>query len=273
MNQIEAVIFDWAGTTVDYGCMAPILAMNNAFATFNLAVTLAEIREPMGMLKVDHIRAILNMPRIQALFHQLHGRSYTDNDVMQLYENFEREIFTSLHDHTQIIDGVLKTQEYLRSQNIKIGSTTGYTKPMIDIVATSAAQQGYLPDYILSADLVSHGRPYPYMIHQNLQALSVSAVSRAVKVGDTIVDIQEGKCAGCWSVGVILGSSLLGLNQSEVNALSITELRSRCKRVQYEFLAAGADYVIESIDELPYVLQLIEYRLQKNVSNGVFAHA
>ena len=31
MRQLEAVIFDWAGTTVDYGCFAPVEAFIKAF--------------------------------------------------------------------------------------------------------------------------------------------------------------------------------------------------------------------------------------------------
>lgn len=261
MKQLEAVIFDWAGTTVDYGCMAPILAMKNAFLQHDLSITLDEIRKPMGMLKIDHIKAILTMDRVQLGFNQKHGRHSQLNDIEKIYEHFERNIFSILHEHTEIIPGVLEVQTYLQNENIKIGSTTGYTKEMIAIVAASAKDQGYAPDFIVSADQVKRGRPYPSMLHHNLAALDVIDTRAVVKVGDTLVDIQEGLHAGCWSIGIIKGSSMLGLAKAEVDAMHSEALQQRIKHVKYQMLTAGAHYVIDSIDELPLIIDLIHKRL------------
>ena len=69
-------------------------------------------------------------------------------------------------------------------------------------------QQGYAPDFWISPDGVGgRGRPYPYMIFANMQALGLTAVGNVVKVGDTISDIKEGVNAGVWTAGVIEGSS------------------------------------------------------------------
>ena len=59
-RKIEAVIFDWAGTTVDYGCFAPVQAFITAFEEYGITPTFDEVREPMGMLKRDHIRTMRN---------------------------------------------------------------------------------------------------------------------------------------------------------------------------------------------------------------------
>ena len=64
-NHIEAVIFDWAGTTVDYRCFAPVQVFTEVFTNAGVAPTSQEVREPMGMLKWDHIRTMLEMPRIK----------------------------------------------------------------------------------------------------------------------------------------------------------------------------------------------------------------
>lgn len=261
MKQIEAVIFDWAGTTVDYGCMAPIYAMREAFKQHNLMITLDEIRQPMGMLKIDHIKAILDMERVRQGFNQQHGRQYQSEDVDSIYSHFEKGIFSILHQHTTLIDGLLPVQDYLRHQNIKIGSTTGYTQKMIAVVAKSAYDQGYRPDYIISADEVRYGRPYPYMIQQNMSALGIKDVRNVLKVGDTIVDIQEGLNAGCWSAGVIMGSSMLGLNSAEVTELPHQEISQRIKQVKYQMLQAGADFVIDHISEVPLIVELIQQKM------------
>ncbi len=261
MKQIEAVIFDWAGTTVDYGCMAPIYAMQEAFATHKLVITLDEIRKPMGMLKIDHIKAVLEMERVKIHFHEIHHRQPIHADVQEIYNDFVKNIFDNLHLYTQLIEGVLTVQDYLRQHKIKIGSTTGYTRDMLHIVADSAKQQGYVPDCTVTADEVKRGRPYGYMLHQNIAALDVLDTRSVVKVGDTIVDIQEGLYAGCWSVGVVKGSSMLGLSETEVSAMPAHELNLRMRNVRYQMLYSGAHFVIDSIDELPWVIELIHEKM------------
>lgn len=66
----EAVIFDWAGTTVDYGCFAPVQAFIDAFKASGIEPTVEEVRGPMGMLKIDHIRTMLKGERIAGLLVQ-----------------------------------------------------------------------------------------------------------------------------------------------------------------------------------------------------------
>ena len=202
MKHVEAIIFDWAGTTVDYGCMAPIYAMKEAFQQKNIFVTLNEIRQPMGMLKVDHIKALLNMKRVQNSFKEIYERSSTHDDIQEINAIFEKNIFSILHDHATLINGMLTVQDYLHHHQINIGSTSGYTKKMLDIVADGAAKQGYFPDFMIASDQVKQGRPYPYMLHQNLAALDIKDTRNVIKVGDTIIDILEGYCmqgAGLWA--------------------------------------------------------------------------
>jgi phosphonoacetaldehyde hydrolase len=262
MKQIEAVIFDWAGTTVDYGCMAPMHAMKQAFSEEKIDVTLDQIRQPMGLLKVDHIHAVLKMDKVKSSFEQCYGRLPCTNDVEKIYQHFEKNIMSTLSQHTRIIEGILEVQDDLRQHHIKIGSTTGYTAGMIALVADAAKKQGYHPDFVISADKVQRGRPYPYMIYQNIMALDVQDIRSVVKVGDTLVDMLEAKYAGCWSVGVIKGSSMLGLTEEEVDALSNAELTLKMKEVKYQMLASGADYVIDTLAELPWAIACIQERIQ-----------
>lgn len=269
MGQIEAVIFDWAGTTVDYGCMAPIYAMQDAFSHANLSITLDEIRKPMGMLKIDHIKTVLDMDRVKNHFHEVFKRYPEMNDIQSIYKQFEKNIFANLDQYTTLIDGILSVQEYCRKKAIKIGSTTGYTKEMVKIVAESAKQQGYTPEHIVASDQVKQGRPYPYMLFENLVALNVKDMRKVLKVGDTIVDIEEGLYAGCWTIGVVKGGSMMGLSEDETNALSATELNQRVKKVRYQMLTAGADYVIDSIGDLPFIIDLINHKIthEQNAMN------
>ena len=203
MSRIEAVIFDWAGTTVDYGCFAPVQAFKDAFNNYGLEPT---------------------------------------NDQI-----------------TDVKPYVLETVAKLRELGIKIGSTTGYTDMMMEPVLKSAKEQGYQPDCWYSPDATNHfGRPYPYMIFKNMIELHISSVKNVIKVGDTISDIQEGVNAGVIVVGVIEGSSTLGLNEEEFNALTPKERNRAIERVKEAYLDAGADYVINNLSELIALIQEVE---------------
>ena len=128
MNKVEGVIFDWAGTTVDFGCFAPVNVFIDIFKNAGIAVTMEEARAPMGMLKIDHIRAMLSMPRISNLWEDQYGRAFTEQDVENLYAEFEPALLASLKEYTDPIPEVIETVQLLRNQGLKIGSTTGYTQ-------------------------------------------------------------------------------------------------------------------------------------------------
>ena len=159
---------------------------------------------------------------------------------------------------THLQRGFRQTAAVLRETGLKIGSTTGYTDSMMHIVVPKAAQLGYAPDFWISPDGVGgKGRPYPYMIFENLKALEVSSVKNAVKVGDTVSDIQEGVSAGVWSVGVVEGSSVLGLSQVEYEALTPEARRAACRRAEETFRAAGAHFVLNNLSQLPELLHML----------------
>ena len=149
----------------------------------------------------------------------------------------------------------------LRDRDMKIGTTTGYLRSMIDILAPKAKENGYEPDCIVCPDEVLAGRPYPWMCYQNAIQLGVFPMQAIVKVGDTLVDIEEGLNAGMWTVGLSLTGNLLGLKEAEVNALSEEDKESALEKIEAQFYQTGAHYVIEGIWDLPDVLDDIEFRL------------
>jgi len=255
---IEAVIFDWAGTAVDYGCFAPVQAFREAFAHYDVPVTMEETRKPMGMLKRDHIRTMMKMERIAAEWKRVHQREATEEDVEAVYAQFEPKLFSILKNYSSPKPFVLETVDTLRKMGIKIGSSTGYTDAMMDIVVKGAAKEGYSPDFWISPDGVGgKGRPYPYMIFENMKVLGVSSVKNVVKVGDTVSDIREGVSAGVWSVGVIEGSSELGLTQEEFEQMPPEQKEKECCRVEQVFRKAGADFVIDNLSQLPALIRML----------------
>ena len=248
MKKIECVIMDWAGTAVDYGCFAPVAAFLKAFGEVGITVTMEEARRPMGMAKIDHIRELFKLPGVTEQFQKLYNRE------------FEKYLFASLQEYTTPIPGVIETIGELKKAGIKIGSTTGYTRAMMDVVLPGAAAKGYTTDNCVTPDGLPAGRPQPFMIYKNMTDLNVPSVTSVVKYGDTIADIKEGVNAGVWTVGVILGSNEMGLTQEETEKLPSDELNKRMAAVRKRMYMAGAHYVVNSIAELPEIIEIINHK-------------
>ena len=282
MKKIECVIMDWAGTavdygcfgpggafletgnmnaTVDYGCFAPVAAFLKAFAEKGLTVTMEEARGPMGMTKIDHIRELFKLPSVTEQFKQNYNRNWTEEDVVSIYKEFEKHLFASLEEYTTPIPGVIEVIEKLKRDGIKIGSTTGYTTAMMDIVLPGAAAHGYTTDNCVTSNNLPAGRPQPYMIYQNMIDLAIPSVQSVIKYGDTIADIKEGVNAGVWTVGVILGSNEMGLTQEETGKLPAEELNRRMAAVRKRMYMAGAHYVVNTIAELPEIIEIINHKM------------
>ncbi|WP_088071678.1 phosphonoacetaldehyde hydrolase [Gottfriedia luciferensis] len=258
MNKVEGIILDWAGTTVDFGCFAPVNVFVDIFKNAGIEVTMEEARAPMGMLKIDHIREMLSMPRISNLWIDKYERPFNEQDVNILYANFEPALMSSLSDYTDPIPEVIEVVQELRKQGLKIGSTTGYTNKMMDVVVPNAEKKGYYPDFYLTPDDTnSFGRPFPYMIFRNMEALKLTAPWKVVKVGDTISDIKEGNNAGVWSVGVIIGSSEMGLSLKEFSNLAESDKEAIISKTEISFLQNGADFTIKTMGELPELIEQI----------------
>lgn len=246
---------DWAGTAVDFGCFAPLNAFLKVFAEERgIDITYRQAREPMGLLKIDHIKAILSMPEVSAKFNAKYGRAWNNDDVNEMYVSFEKHLFASLSEFTTPIPNVCEVMNSLKSRGIKIGSTTGYTSAMMKIVTEGAQQAGYVVDNLVTPDSVPAGRPMPFMIYKNMIDLNIPSVDMVIKVGDTIADIHEGVNAKVYSVGVITGSNELGLTLDEYNSIESSKLELMKSEVRHRMYAAGANAVIDNITELEVLI-------------------
>ncbi len=248
---IQLVIFDWAGTVIDYGCQAPTGAFVQALAESGVSISLREARGPMGLHKKDHLRALLNEPSIAERWQAAHGRAWTDADVDALYQRVTPMQVSAAKQYSQLIPGVLDCVAELRRMNIKIAGTTGYFHEAAQAVYTAAALQGYSPDFRICADEVPAGRPAPWMIFRAMEALNVYPPSAVLKVGDTLVDIADGRNAGVWSLGVIDSSNEMGLSEAELSKLDAADLQHRRDEIRKAYLAAGAHGVLNTLAELP----------------------
>jgi phosphonoacetaldehyde hydrolase len=258
---VRAAIFDWAGTTVDYGSRAPVDAFIELFRRHRVTVTAEQARGPMGSYKKDHIRMILAMEPVAQLWQQQCGRPVSAEDIEALFREFIPLQTEVIGRHADVIPGVAQIVRSLRQQGILIGATTGYTRAMMTSLLAPAAAAGYSPESSVCADDVTAGRPAPWMAITAAMQLGVYPMQACVKVGDTLVDIAEGLNAGMWTVGITKTGNELGLSQAEVEALPAHELESRLSAASDRLLHAGAHFVIPAVAELPVVIAQINDRL------------
>jgi phosphonoacetaldehyde hydrolase len=258
---IQLVVFDWAGTTIDFGCVAPAGAFVTAFAARGVAVTLAEARGPMGVHKKDHIRAMLLTTSVGGKWHAAAGRDWTEADVEELYRAVTPLQLDAIARHGELIPGAAAVADELRAAGLKVAGTTGYFRAAADAVLAAAARQGYAPDFNICADDVPAGRPAPWMIFRCMEALGVYPPAAVVKVGDTVVDIEDGRNAGCWTVGVIDSGNEMGLSRDEFEGLPPGERDRRRAAVRARFEGAGAHAAAETLAELPALVGALNARL------------
>jgi len=241
---VGLVIFDWAGTTVDHGCLAPAAAFVQGFQSHGVSITMAEARGPMGMEKRDHIAALAAIERVAEAWRAVHGRAIGDDDIDDLYHAFVPLLSETLREYGAVIDGVPEAVRLLRERGIKIGASTGYFQEAADIVAETAAEQGYAPDASLSASAVPAGRPAPWMIYRLMERLQVYPLRRVVNVGDTVVDMETSVNAGVWAIGVSRTGNLCGMSEAECARLNDEERDDLVAAARRSLLAAGAHYVV-----------------------------
>lgn len=244
---VRAVILDWAGTAVDHGSIAPIIALQTLFSKHGITLSTEDARRNMGLLKRDHIRAILAIPNVRAKWSAMAGQEPGEAEVYTLFEEFGPLQMEIIVEHSQLIPGVAETVRDWQSRGLRVGSTTGYTRSMLAPVLAQAAEQGYIPDASVCPDEVGAGRPAPWMLMKNAQLLDIYPPSACVKIGDTVIDIEEGKNAGMWTIGLTRTGNLVGLNQEQWEQLSVAEKKVQLDRATKILLQAGADYVAEDL--------------------------
>jgi len=257
-KHIRAVILDWAGTAVDFGSRAPVAALQRVFEEAGVPVSPEEVRQGMGLLKKDHVRSILALPRVSAAWQSIHGVLPAEADVVRLFTDFIPAQSEVLERYSAVIPGVAATAERWRSAGLRIGSTTGYTRHLMDFVCPGAAAQGYLPDATITPDMVGAGRPLPFMMYRNALDLRVWPLWACVKIGDTPVDMQEGVNAGAWCIGITETGNEIGLAQEELAALPPGERSHRLARAETVLRGAGAHFIANSAAECDALLEEID---------------
>ena len=261
MTKLKAVVFDWAGTVIDFGSFAPMGVFVAVFKQFGVDVTIAEARQPMGLPKWDHIDAMLRIARIREAWVARHGREPASADVDELYRVFVPMNEEVVSRYADLVPGARDTAKALRERGLKIGSTTGYTRSIMERVLPLAKAQGYEVDNLVCAGDLPRGRPTPMNMYKCFLDLDVWPAHAVVKVDDTGVGIDEGVLAGCWTVGLALSGNEAGLTVDEFRNADRASLDAVRRRSTAALKARGAHYVIDTVADLLPVIDDIERRL------------
>ena len=265
---IRAVVLDWAGTIVDFGSCAPVAAFSEAFAMHGAPVTLEQARGPMGKAKREHIAAIGAMPEVAGAWRARHGRAFEERDIDAIYATFLPIQEASVERFSEPIEGAVEAVAALRARGIGIGSSTGYTRPIMERVMRVAAAKGLRVDEMQCATDDPKGRPFPWMIFENMRRLGVHPPGAVVTVDDTTVGIEAGVNAGTWTVGVAATGNLVGLDAAAFGALAAAERAECTARARARLVGAGAHVVVDGVWDLPRAVDLIEGEIARGRGEG-----
>jgi len=262
-GKVQAVILDWSGTTADAYVVAPAVVFVDVFKKQNVEISMAEARGPMGLRKDLHIKALTEVDEIKERWKGVHGKYPDQDDVDRMFADFVPMQLACLRKYTNLLPGVADVTQRMQKQGIKLGSTTGFVRSMVDILEEEAAKQGYKPDASVAGDEVMNGaRPSPHMVFKNLDMLGITPIQSVIKVDDTISGVGEAVNAGCWGVGVTRYSNYMDVDTPEDGEkLSEEEISKRKAHTHKLLEKAGAHYVIDSIADIEPVIEDVNKRL------------
>ena len=264
-GRVKGLVLDWSGTTADEYVIAPAVVFVDVFKKFNVEISMTEAREPMGLRKDLHILELTKLPKIRERWNKAHGRYPDQGDVDRMFADFVPMQLDCLREYTTLLPHVANVTQKFQKEGIKIGSSTGFVRSMVDILEEDAKKQGYTPDASVAGDEVVNGaRPKPFMVYRNLDLMNVHPIQSVVKVDDTVSGIGEALEAGCWGVGIARYSNYMDMDTlEEAQSLPKDEIQRRLVKTRDILQKAGAHYVINTFDELPGVVEEINLRLSK----------
>jgi phosphonoacetaldehyde hydrolase len=264
-GKVKGLVLDWSGTTADAYVLAPAVVFVQVFEKHGVGISMAEARGPMGLRKDLHIKALTEVPEIRARWQGVHGKAPDQGDVDAMFADFVPLQLDCLRQYTALLPHVAEVTQAFQKQGIKIGSSTGFVRSMVDILEADAKKQGYVPDASVAGDEVVHGaRPKPFMVYRNLDLMDVHPIQSVVKVDDTVSGVGEALEAGCWGVGIARYSNYMDVNSlAQAEGLSEAEMNRRLAATREILRKAGAHYVIDTFDQLPEVVEDVNERLAR----------
>ena len=258
-NRIKLCIFDLGGTIVDKYSLSPFISLKHAFKNKRINVNNHLIYKDMGMNKKEHIGEILNDKYTRRIWFKLYGEYPNSSSMMSVYDEFIKYQMDEGISNIEILPETKNTINWLKDNNISIGATTGFSKPIMSAIKEKLIDEDiHIDKYVSSTCLGKPGRPNPHMMNEIINSLSIADPKRVIKVDDTCVGIEEGKNAGTLTIGVAKWSTNMKMTDySQEKNMSKEEYVERLKNSREELWKANPDYVIDDLNQLPKVINMI----------------
>ena len=223
---VGLVVFDMAGTTVNDlvdGEPLVIAAFRATLKAYDgTAVDFAKANEVRGYEKKEALKLLISSTR------GVPSEDVNQSEVDSVYKIFEAELEKLSCSINSEITGTSACFEELKRRGIRICVGSGFPEHVVQSIVKNL---GWSVDGFFSSAALGAGRPDPIMIHTAMKKCGIDDPRRVVKIGDTKVDVEEGKNASTWTVAVLSG----------------TQSREKLE-------AARPDFVISSVAELSSLL-------------------
>ena len=258
---IRGCIFDLGGTIVDRYSLTPFLSLKKAFSKQKIIVPNKLIFQDMGISKKDHVRNIINNRSITSQWLDINNEYPDEIDINNIYDNFNKIQLNYSENLMTILPETPTCIEKLRDQGIKLGVTTGFNKENMTIIKNKLDRNKiHIDHYVSSTCLNLPSRPLPYMIEKNMDRMDITNPRYIIKVDDSQVGIEEGKNANCWTVGVSRWSTNIGIHNID-DAFSLEDKDLYNEIINSRKALNNADFVIDTLDELPNLIENINLNL------------
>ena len=262
--ELRGVVFDWAGTIVDFGSLAPMGAFVALFARHDIEISIAQARIPMGLPKLEHIRVLGRLPEVAQQWQTRQGRTFSDEDAMALLLEFEPMSARAALERSDFVPGFLELLAWLQERSIRVATTTGYTRKIMRPLIEKAQAQGFDPDRVICCDDVARSRPDPMGMHACMEAMGLSQQGeRVVKVDDTAPGLAEGLNAGCWTVGVAASGNAMGWSLAQWQEADSPRRQMALADARQSLRGAGAHEVIDTVADLPSAMAALSDRIRR----------
>lgn len=258
------MILDLAGTSVDFGSIAPTQAFISVLKEFGLEVKAETVRKFMGLHKKVHLTNILSEDYVKSQWLRVYGYEPIEENIEHIFIKLAPAMETAVKQFSNPIAGVIDFMKYYRNEGMKFGATTGYVRNMMNILQPEIEDKGLIFDSIVTPDEVPAGRPYPWMVYKNAMNMGTYPLFKMVKIGDTLADIEEGLNAGMWVISISKSGNELGLSQEEINYIQVDKLNARIEQIEKIFIERGAHYVAKSVAECYSIIDEINSRIVNN---------
>lgn len=263
---IRACIFDLGGTIVDRYSLTPFLSLKKAFLKNKLYIRDELIYKDMGISKSEHIRKITNDPEVKHQFYELEFRDIRERDRLFIYNDFN-EIQKRAASKINIIPETKDIIDYLRNKDILIGVTTGFNKEITNIIHDRLDNEGiYIDKYVSSTCLDKPARPYPYMINHIMDEFKIDESYNVIKLDDTVIGLEEGRAAHCWTAGVSRWSTnMMVKSLDESYSLTCDEIKEKNKISRNILKKGRPHYILDTLNDLPEVLDILGMKVKISI--------